>query len=368
MSELRDLIAAASALRASRTPFISATVVSVQGSAYRRPGARMLATEGTWQAGSISAGCLERDVLGKGFWRTQSGSAVRVRYAEAEDALEEARGSGCQGVIDYLLERWDPAQSTAADPWLCLERCWRDEAPGVLVTVSRAPGAALGTHAWLSAGKFETSATDPELSAALRAAAAAALHTGPATRVTQLAAAGPHPEHLELLVERILPPPHLFIFGSGHDVDPVLRLAKQLGWTVSVWDGQPRFSARERLRAADHYLGGPLTDAVRQLQRAAQPLAMVMGHDLAQDQEVLAALLTCRLLYLGVLGPQRRTQQMLQRLTAAGVRSAESTLAKLRGPAGISLGAQTPAEIALSIVAQMQEALHLAATSGEASP
>lgn len=360
MSELRALVEAASALRAAGTAFISATVVQVQGSAYRRPGARMIATENAWQAGSISAGCLERDVLGKGFWRTREARAVRVRYAEADDALEDARGSGCQGVIDYLVERWEPSQPLAADdPWACFARCIRDEQSGVLVTVigSEDPATRLGQRAWLCAGELMSGVDDPALRAQLTAAAEAGL-SGPAQPWLL------HQGRLALLVEKVLPPPHLYIFGSGPDVSPVLELAKQLGWSVSIWDGSPRFSVRERLRSADHYLCGSVTDAVDGLTRAARPLAMIMGHDLARDQEVLGALLTCAPLYLGVLGPRRRTEQMLARLRATGVSPSDAALSRLHGPAGLALGAQTPAEIALSIVAEMQQALHAAAQSG----
>lgn len=359
MSELRALVSAANTLRAEGTSFISATVVQVQGSAYRRPGARMIATERAWLAGSISAGCLERDVLGKGFWRTRDARAVRVRYAEAEDALEEARGSGCQGVIDYLVERWDPSQPAAADePWACFARCLESEKPGVLVTVIGAEHAAveLGQRAWRCGDELVSNAA-PALLPQLTAAAEAGL-SGPSQPWT-LEQRTPNGK-LELLVEKVLPPPHLYIFGSGHDVSPVLALAKQLGWSVSIWDAQPRFAARERLRDADHYLTDSLTEATQRLSRAARPLAVIMGHDLARDQEVLGALLACPLHYLGVLGPRRRTEQMLARLRETGAPMREATLARLHGPAGLMIGAQTPAEIALAIISEIQQTLHLA--------
>jgi len=104
MNELKTLIAAASSLHTGHAPYLSATVVRVLGSAYRKPGARMLATQERWAAGSISAGCLERDVLSRGMWRLRDGRPVLVRYDASEDALDEWQGSGCQGVIDVLLE------------------------------------------------------------------------------------------------------------------------------------------------------------------------------------------------------------------------------------------------------------------------
>src|SRR5262252_2694479 len=114
MSELRALVEAVRVLRAQREAFLSATVVRVRGSGYRRPGARMLASRDQWLAGSISGGCLERDIVTRGFWRVRSEHAMLVTYDDAEDALDERRGSGCQGVVDVLLERSAPA---AACDW-----------------------------------------------------------------------------------------------------------------------------------------------------------------------------------------------------------------------------------------------------------
>ena len=91
MNELKTLIAAATSLHAGTEAYLSATVVQVQGSAYRKPGARMLATQERWAAGSISAGCLERDVLSRGLWRVRDGRPVVVRFDGNEDALDDMK-------------------------------------------------------------------------------------------------------------------------------------------------------------------------------------------------------------------------------------------------------------------------------------
>ncbi|MET0391134.1 MAG: XdhC family protein [Polyangiales bacterium] len=355
MSEHRAIAEAVRSLRADGTSFVSATVVRVQGSSYRRPGARMIATETEWRAGSISAGCLERDVLTKGFWRTRSERAVLVTYSEAEDALDERRGSGCQGVIDYLVERWDP-EPHAADPWQNLERCVRDDVSGVLVTVSRSTraGVPVGARLWVGAEGCETSFDDPPLRAALEREARRVLAEPGRAYTTEVALGD---AQIEALVEPVTPPPHIFIFGSGDDVTPVLTFAKHLGWTVSIWNAQPRISARERLRAADHYAVGPLNESetLARLARAPRPVALVMGHDLAQDQAVLAALVPSRAGYIGMLGPRRRTDQLIEGCRAQGLSVTERTLARIRGPVGLRIGAETPAEIALSILSEVQQ-------------
>jgi xanthine/CO dehydrogenase XdhC/CoxF family maturation factor len=357
MSELRALVEAARQVREQRQAFLSATVVRVRGSGYRRPGARMLASQDQWLAGSISGGCLERDVMTKGFWRTQNERALLVTYDESEDALDERSGSGCQGIVDVLLERHAAEPVSDADVFTAAERCIREESVAVVVSVFRStrPDVPVGTRLVARAGEITGASGSAylrsEFAAEIEAAVAAqrapyAVHRGNASD-----------GEIEALIECLVPPPHLFVFGSGHDVTPVVALAKNIGWTVTVWDALPRTAARERLRAADHYLTGSLQDAVARLSRSVCPAAVVMAHHLDQDRASLAALLPSRARYLGVLGPRARTEQMLADCRAAGVALTESALARLYAPVGLQLGAQTPAEIALAILAEAQAVL-----------
>ncbi|HKP58105.1 MAG TPA: XdhC family protein [Polyangiales bacterium] len=350
MSELKALTAAASQLRARGQSFLSATVVRVRGSGYRRPGARMLADETGLLAGSISGGCLERDVATRGAFRTRSSRCVLVTYNEGEDALDERSGSGCQGVIDVLVERHDPADD---DVFALMQRCLREETRALNLSVFRSthPAAPVGARLTLREGEYTGS---PALREAFEAEAALALAERRSTYVSQrICAEG----EIEALVEVIEPPPHLFVFGSGHDVGPLIGVAQQVGWSCSVWDAQPRISTRERLRAADHYWSGSLADVLLGLNGCARPIAVVMGHHLEQDRAVLRGLLDSRAHYIGVLGPRRRTEQMLADCQAEGLSIEPATRARIYAPVGLALGAETPAEIALAIVAEAQSVL-----------
>jgi xanthine/CO dehydrogenase XdhC/CoxF family maturation factor len=362
MSELRALVEAARQLRDTREPFLSATVVRVRGSGYRRPGARMLASQDRWLAGSISGGCLERDVMAKGFWRTRNESALLVTYDQAEDALDERSGSGCQGVVDVLLERHAANTVGECDVFAAAERCIRDESVAAMVTVFRSTRADVPIGArWLAQdGELRCTHDTADLGAGFAREIETALATCALPWVTQRTAAE---GEVEALVECLLPPPHLFVFGSGHDVSPLITLVKNLGWTASVWDALPRTATRARLRAADHYLTGKVEDAVAKLERCVRPAAVIMGHHLEQDRASLAALVPSSARYVGVLGPRLRTEQMLADCRAAGVRATDGALARVHAPVGLQLGAQTPAEIALAIVAEAQAAL----TSSDAS-
>lgn len=352
MSEIRALVEAARQQREKREPFLSATVVRVRGSGYRRAGARMIASQDQWLAGSISGGCLERDIMTKGFWRTRSERALLVTYDENEAALDERAGSGCQGVVEVLLEQHAPGDPR--DVYLAAERCIREEAPAVVVSVFRSTCRDVSVGARLILTRGEPSVGDAFLRAEFEREAEAALTAGAAP---YLAARTTSDGEVEVLIEVLVPPPHLFVFGSGHDVTPLVMLAKNVGWSVSVWDALPRTATRERLRAADNYLTGSLEDAVARLSRCVRPLAVVMAHHLDQDRASLAALLSSSAHYIGVLGPRVRTEQMLTDCRAAGMPLDAANLARVYAPVGLQLGAQTPAEIALAIVAEAQAVL-----------
>lgn len=342
MSELRALVAAVRELRAAHEPFVSATVVAVRGSGYRKPGARMVASEQRWRAGSISGGCLERDVVNKGLWYTREQRACLVTYDQSEDEQEQGGGTGCQGVVDVLIERHLPERD---DAWFqAAERCLHDEASAVVLTVVRSDQAELplGARAVLQAGAWQG---EPALRERFEREASYAL-----TEHAQPFVAG---DGLAVLVECVLPPVHLFVFGTGHDAVPLVAHAKTLGWTVSVWDASPRSSARERFQLADHYLTGSVHEAIERAARSERAAAVVMGHHFARDREALAGLLASSVPYLGILGSRVRSAQLLE---ACGVGDVDaSTRARLHTPIGLSLGAETPAEIALSIVAEVQK-------------
>ena len=164
---------------------------------------------------------------------------------------------------------------------------------------------------------------------------------------------------VEALVETIAPAPHLFVFGDGPDALPLVRLARGIGWTVTVCQTRARFENLARFAAADHVRTGPAARLAEHVDGAACPLAVVMTHDAGRDREALAMLVGSRARYIGVLGPRSRTESLLPGL--ARISSASSR--PIHAPAGLAIGAATPAEIALSILAEAQAVL-----GGETAP
>ena len=366
MSELRSLIAAARSQRERGEPLWIATVVDVHGSSYRRPGARMLFTAERWLAGSVSGGCLERDVVAKGPFRTRDGRARLVTY---DGATDERSGSGCDGVIDVLVERAG-GDDDLTDPINLAARCLQTERPGVLFSVFRSARAevAVGAHhALLASGERASSLPAGALRDQLDALAASLLasatndcfparsHTGTASFARDTVA--PYVEHLlgvDLLVELVLPPPHLFIFGGAHDVLPLLALAKAIGWSVCVCEPHAQLSTRAAFRDADQHLVGPVEHAVAALDGCARPAAVIMAHHYERDLAALEALLRSRAPYIGLLGARKRAARLLADVESKGFALDEKARRRLHAPVGLALGAESPQEIALSIVAEIQ--------------
>jgi xanthine/CO dehydrogenase XdhC/CoxF family maturation factor len=353
MSELRALLAAVRALRETRQPFVSATVWAVYGSGYRKPGARMVATQDQWRAGSISGGCLERDITNKGMWYTRNQRAWAATYDQSADEHEEGTGTGCQGVVEVLIERHTPEHVEPGDVFAAAERCIRDENSAAVLTVvgSTRSNVALGARLVLQADEWYGAAEHADLHDLFAHGATEALAGLP---LPYLARHQDSAGEVVVFVECLRPPVHLFVFGTGHDAVPLVAQAKQLGWSVSVWDASPRSSARERFQLADHYLTGSVEEAVARAARSVRGAAVVMGHHFAHDRAAIAALLASGTRYVGVLGSRPRTQQLLEACRTAGVLLDDSALARLHAPVGLPLGAETPAEIALAIVAEIQ--------------
>jgi len=343
---VRTLLRAAADLRARRTPFVLATVVRVQGSSYRPPGARMIAADGQWIAGAVSGGCLERDLVQKGWWRTSDGPRI-VTYDSTDDDDRAAVALGCGGVVDVLVER--AGVGGAVDPLLFIARCHDEGEPGAIATVIRAagPAAAIGARVCVRRSvNHEASGLDAGAESLLVGACRDALardRRDQAPRVWESAA-------FDALVEVILPPPSLFVFGAGRDVAPVVEIARIVGFRVVVVTPDASSRAHDALGGPDDVV--PFADAslAARIDAADLALSVVMGHHTERDREALGVLLASRARYIGVLGPRRRTLRLLDDLGAAAAVSDP----RLRAPVGLAVGAESPQEIALAIVAEAQ--------------
>lgn len=338
MKEIQEILAAWRR-DGRQAPGILATVVHVEGSAYRRPGARMWIDGGSGRhIGTISGGCLEGDVARKAAWWTSQGDPVLRVYdtMSDEDAAWEF-GLGCAGVIYILLERSNAPGTQALLNHLDL--VYNTGQHSVIATVVRtAPGSPFRTGDHFCG----LDAMPPEFASA----AAEALHD----RSSCLFQAG---GAVEAFLEVVAPPQRLVIFGAGHDAVPLVSSASSLGWRVTVADVRSGFTKPDRFPGAAEVVTLPPGGSIEGKVAIDDTTAVVcMTHNLPLDVNLLPQILERNPRYLGLLGPWKRTERLYR---SAGL---EPRGAFLHAPVGLDLGGDTPESIALSIVAEIQARLH----------
>lgn len=349
MSEMKSIVRAANELRSRGAPGLLATVVRVRGSSYRKPGARMLLSQERVLAGSVSGGCLEGDVLRRGWWRTDGAGTALVTYdSSADDDDGWGIGLGCNGVVDILLERLEP--TPGLDPITFFEACTRGQERGALATVflSGAGDVPIGARLCVTSSEMTAMGVGEPLRSRLLADARAALEGGKSRCCEYKVDGGV----VHALVEAVRPPPRLFVFGTGPDAAPVASLAATLGWHVIVCEARPRVSTWARFPMADEIVAITSCDVRAVVDASERAAAVVMSHDFERDRDALALLLASRAAYIGVLGPRRRTEKMLAEL---GRTMEDDT--RVRSPVGLAIGSETPQEIALAIAAEVQACL-----------
>jgi xanthine dehydrogenase accessory factor len=352
---------------------VLATVVAVEGSSYRKPGARMLLAQDGRRAGTVSGGCLESEVARRAWWLTASGPVIE-RYSTQDDEDERPYGSGCGGVVYLLLER----RNTAEPLLVALDNAFKSRLSLAIATILN--GREIGMRVvagarTLSFGKADQSEGAKETAAAnttpwtpledqLRDLATRALQTGKSFEQTITLAGMP----TRVLADYMPARPALWIFSAGDDAKPLVQLANALGWYVVIADGRSHLTTRERFPTADELLVLPVAElpeaAPQHLHLLSTDAAVVMTHSFEQDSRVLASLLALDfpVAYLGVLGPQRRTRELLAEAgrllqVSCPADRIEHWLSRMNAPTGLDLGADTPATIALSILAEAQKSI-----------
>ncbi|MFJ2093684.1 XdhC family protein [Streptomyces sp. NPDC087901] len=328
--------------------FAVATVVAVDGSAPRAPGAALAVdSEGT-AIGSVSGGCVEGAVYELCVQALQDGRTVRERFGYSdEDAF--AVGLTCGGVVDILVA---PVRSEAPVLRAALSAAVRDE-PVALARAVRGPEGLLGRALLVRGdGSYEGSLDGrPALDRRAAAEARALLDAG-RTGTVEIAEDGTScPGGLTLFVESSVPPPRMIVFGAVDFATALVRAGKFLGHHVTVCDARPVFATRARFPEADdvvvdwphRYLSNTATDE--------RTVLCVLTHDARFDIPLLEEALRLPVAYVGAMGSRRTHEDRNQRLREVGLTDVE--LDRLRSPIGLDLGARTPEETALSIAAEI---------------
>lgn len=370
MNEVRALIEAFDAANRAGERCALATVVSVEGSSYRRPGARMLVREGGASTGTISAGCLEGDVAAHARRAIEDGAAKLVEYdtASTGDEIVWGLGLGCNGIVRVLVE---PLSSQSLYVEALRRSCVSTQSitPVAVATVfhhtssdttDTTPRIKIGSRLFVNEdgetvldnlGGDPGRTIAPTIESDVRAFAR---EEASGVRVYEREGAT-----TKVFVETLLPPVPLVVFGAGHDALPIVELARGLGWQTEVVDPQARPASRARFAGADRVTLARPAEVGARVAITPRTLALLMTHNYEHDLGLLGFLLASPARYVGVMGPRKRTERMLRELAGGdeGHRPEEADRSRLYAPAGLDIGANSPAEIALSIVAEMRAVL-----------
>lgn len=351
MRELRDIVTTLADLCARGERAAIATVVRVRGSTYRREGARLLVHGDGRTLGSISGGCLEGDVAEVAREVLHSGRPRLVSYdLTSDDDAVWGLGLGCNGAIDVFVE---PASGEAGKELIAFLREPLDHRRRVaLATAITAPPGSLlvGARIFIpESGAARGSAGDPALDARIVAAARTQLGAGRSVVLPVDLPGG----RGEVFIEVVAPPLPLLVCGAGHDALPLVRLAHELGWWVTVVDSRPAFATRERFPWANEVILAEDHEVAQKAHIDRHTFAVLMTHNFLHDRNILRGLLGTPARYIGLLGPRARTDRLLADLASERTMLSPDQRARLYGPVGVDLGAESPEEIVVSILAEI---------------
>jgi xanthine/CO dehydrogenase XdhC/CoxF family maturation factor len=361
MSETRNLLELWKAAEAGDDDIILGTVVRVEGSSYRKPGARMLLTKSGERSGMISGGCLEAEVSRKAWWLTESGPFVQSYGAFFDDDNPSPHGLGCGGTVHLLLERGN----SAAMALTTIRESVVSRIHSAMLTVIASEHPAMPRASRIiarQAGEISSSliSLDPgsEGWRLLNAIAARALED----RRSEYVSLKIDEHEVEVFAEYVAPPQALIIFGAGDDTVPVVEFASGLGWHVTVADSRSHLATTARFPQADKVVALK-SDAASALslfplQMKPDDAVIIMTHSYMQDRSLMRELLPQPLAYLGLLGPRLRSSRLIAEIAAEIGLNLDACIGKVHSPVGLDIGGDNPSAIALSIVAGVQAAVH----------
>jgi len=323
---------------------VLATIVDVEGSAYRRPGAKMVIPEDGGGIGSITAGCVEDEVLGLAQRVLDAGEPRLETFDLMGDDDIWGLGVGCNGIIDILLEpldRYAPALSAYGDG---------DSIAALTVLESESGSVATGDRAFYRA---ELTAASGDWPGWLREAVTEqAASLAAARRADVLEVEGPDGD-VTVFVDGLAPPPRLLVFGTGHDVGPVVELARQADFRVTVVGYRGANATEDRFPGAHEVVSTSPARFRERVEVDDETYAIVMTHNFVDDRLTLDALLDTPTPYVGLLGPRERFEEILEAFEEEGRTFEGSELDRIYTPAGLNLGGGAPYQIALSIVSEV---------------
>lgn len=357
MKEIREIINAYNKAKKNEKRLALATLVHLNGSSYRRPGARMIVDEEGQLTGAISGGCLEGDALRKAVFciHTQTPKLVVYDTSDEEDATIGIQ-LGCSGIIQVLFEPID--EHNPLNPIELLKKTIHKRQNTVLVTLYASQikkGDTVGTSMLLEdSGEFHNNSTFQFVPEPLMQDIKETL----TVKKSSFKSYQQNDNTFNAFLSFISPPISLVIVGAGNDAIPLQSIAETLGWEVTIVDGRHTYAKIERFSSACQIIVSKPEKVLQQIPIDDKTVFVLMTHNYNYDYAILKALLGKNIPYIGALGPKKKLDNMINDLKAENIILNEKQKNILYGPVGLELGAETPAEIALSITAEIMSVMN----------
>jgi xanthine dehydrogenase accessory factor len=334
-----------------------ATVVHVEGSSYRRPGARMLVTEDGHMTGAISGGCLEGDALRKAIMAIAQGKNKLVTYDTSDESdVNLGAQIGCNGIVHILFEPIDPENNQ--NPIALLEQVYAQRQEAVVVTLFNLDaiyGNQLGT-CFLSLQHGQPAEQDP---LKLKAFLSTKVDMAFQQKESIFTPLDIQQKNWTAFVEYIPSPVSVVIVGAGNDSIPIVEMATILGWETTVIDGRHSHATRRRFPLAKEIHVSKAEDILTKISPDKRTFFILLTHNYQYDYLVLKQLIQVQNLpYIGALGPKKKLLRMYDDLEKEGILVTDQQKKSIYGPVGLELGAETSEEIALSILAEIKKVLN----------
>ena len=336
----REFLASISAWYSSGEQVALAMVIETWGSSPRPPGALMAVSASGQIAGSVSGGCVEGAVVATALEVLDSSEPRLLQFGVSDQEAWDV-GLACGGSIAVFVT------SLPEPAFKALESGFEARQPFALAVVLDGPPGSSGRLLWTTEGETPVSPQNPEAASRWMAANRQEMLRWTAPRRTLVA----RDPQLELFINVIRPPDRLIIVGGVHIARALADLASRIGFETIVIDPRRLFASEGRFQGVDRLVQAWPQAALAEVGITASTAVAVLSHDPKIDDPAVLAALASPAFYIGVLGSRRTHAARVERLRAAGI-GAEA-LARLRAPIGLDLGAATPEEIALAVLAEI---------------
>lgn len=348
MKEINEILKAYSQAKSEGKKTALATVVKVEGSSYRQPGARMLVTEDGLLTGAISGGCLEGDALRKAILSIHQKQNKLVTYnTNNENDAEVGLQLGCNGIVHILFEFIN--EELENNPIQLLEQLESERKEAVIVTVFSLKRNAfqIGTILFFRADSPVLNYNNELLNLISDAKEVLKMKTSVVKKLNE-------DTDNQALIEYIQPAISLVIAGAGNDIQPLVKIASVLGWKITIGEGRATHATSKRFPKANRVSVVKPEDFLDDIIIDDQTFFLLMTHNYKYDLAVLKSLLETNFHYIGILGPKSKFSRMLDDLLVEGITVNKEQLSRIHSPIGLDIGAETSEEIALSIVSEIK--------------